>query len=92
MFSRSLIAAASLALLTAPAALLASTRKYDPVTVTIEVRDLDPAKAADRATFELRLKNAARAACDSGMKDRWAKAEEQRCIEEVITGGAGWAN
>ena len=92
MLSRSIIAAASLALLAAPAALLAADSKYDPVTVTVEVSDLDPGKAADRTTFELRLKNAARAACDSGMKDRWAKAEEQRCIEEVITGGARWAN
>ena len=92
MLSRSLIAAASLSLLITPAALLAADGKYEPVTVTIEVRDLDPAKAADRATFELRLKNAARAACNSGIKDRWAKAEEQRCIEEVITGGENWAN
>lgn len=92
MISRPIIAAVSLTLLAAPAALLAATSKFDPVTVMIEVRDLDPAKASDRATFELRLKKAARAACASGLKDRWARAEEQHCIEGVITGGAGWAN
>ncbi|MEQ1497035.1 MAG: UrcA family protein [Novosphingobium sp.] len=92
MTARALNFALSLAFATASAATFAAAASLEPVSLAVPASDLDPGDPADRAKFELRLKNAARSACQTGIDSRWAKAEEQRCLEEIITGSASWAN
>lgn len=92
MNARTATAAIALALLSAPTAIFAASAKYEPMTVTVEVNDLDPADPADQARYTSRLKAAARKACDLGVNESWARAEEQRCVSEVVTKGGTWAN
>jgi UrcA family protein len=92
MLARPLAAVIALGLLAAPAAVSAARNGHDPVTVTVEVGDLDPANPSDRTRFQRRLESAARAACDTGLNERWARAEEDRCVEEIVSSSMGWGN
>lgn len=92
MFARTVVAALAISAIATPFAAFASAAKFEAVTVTVNVTDLDMNSPGDKARFELRLKNAARAACANGATDRWARADEARCIEEIIANSAGAAD
>lgn len=92
MNARTATALVAVALLTAPTAIFAASAKYEPMAVTVEVSDLDPARPEDQTRFINRLKTAARKACDLGVKDSWARAETQRCVSEIVANGGTWAN
>lgn len=80
---KSLLTAAALATVLAPAAAIATP--HDTILVEVDVSDLDLADPADQARADRRIANAARSICEtSGRRSLEIRTAEAVCIEQAI--------
>lgn len=80
---KSLLTAAALATVLAPAAAIATP--HDTILVEVDVRDLDLTNPADQDRADRRIANAARSMCQaSGRRSLEVRAAETACIEQAI--------
>ncbi|MGH6633595.1 UrcA family protein [Sphingopyxis sp.] len=83
MMTRTLILALSLTVAAVPAA-----AQTEGATAAVNTNDLDLTHAADRARLDMRLKNAARRVCQSGLRGLAEAARQSACVSATLANAA----